>query len=127
MAKAIKHIQAGLLHIEVLGSVPERVKKRRSARAGPTPPAQRFYNLKHSWQELELTIAANFQGHDLVLTSCRASPSNRVKARSGRSRRCCTWWTIQAGRCRPLALHSWHSWWSRRSTSARSAFHSGQW
>ena len=68
MSKAIKHIQAGLLHIEVLGSVPVRVKKRRSARAGPTPPAQRLYNLKHSWQELELTIAANFQGHDLVLT-----------------------------------------------------------
>lgn len=68
MSKAIKHIQAGLLHIEVLGSVPDGTKKRRSARAGPTPPAQRFYNLKHSWQELELTIAANFQGHDLVLT-----------------------------------------------------------
>jgi hypothetical protein len=68
MAKAIKHIQAGLLHIEVLGSVPEGKTKRRSARAGPTPPAQRFYNLKHSWQELELAIAANFQGRDLVLT-----------------------------------------------------------
>ena len=68
MSKAIKHIQAGLLHIEVLGSVPEQTRKRRSARAGPTPPAQHFYNLKHSWQTLELSIAANFAGRDWVLT-----------------------------------------------------------
>lgn len=68
MAKAIKHIQAGLLHIEVLGTVPEGKKRRRAARAGPTPPAQQFYNLKHAWQELELKIAANFAGRDWVLT-----------------------------------------------------------
>lgn len=69
MPKAIKHIQAGLLHIEVLGSVPERGgKKRRSARMEPTSAAQQFYNLKHSWQTLELAIAANFGARDLVLT-----------------------------------------------------------
>lgn len=68
MSKAIKHIQAGLLHIEVLGTVPDGKKKRRSARAGPTPPAQQFYNLKHAWQELELKIAANFGSRDWVLT-----------------------------------------------------------
>ena len=33
MAKAIKHITAGLLHIEVIGSVPDRPPGRRT-RAG---------------------------------------------------------------------------------------------
>lgn len=68
MSKAIKHIQAGLLHIEVLGRIPEGKRKRRSVRAKATPPAQQFYNLKHSWQELELTIAANFGARDWVFT-----------------------------------------------------------
>ena len=56
MAKAIKHIQAGLLHIEVLGTVPEGKKRRRAARAGPTPPAQQFYNLKHAWQDRKSVV-----------------------------------------------------------------------
>lgn len=68
MAKAIKHIRAGLLHVEVLGSVPEGTRRRRAARSGTTPPAQAFYNLKHSWQECELTMATNFGRRDLVLT-----------------------------------------------------------
>ena len=63
MAKAIKHITAGLLHIEVIGTVPDRPPGRRgrAARSCATSPAQQFYNDKCSWRELELRIAANFQ------------------------------------------------------------------
>lgn len=69
MAKAIKHIKAGLLHIEVIGTVPEAYQKRqRSGRCRPTSVAQQFYNDKCSWRELELKLAANFGGHDLVAT-----------------------------------------------------------
>ena len=70
MAKAIKHIQAGLLHIEVIGQIPDPSKghKRRAARSKATSPAQAFYNNKCSWRELELMIAANFAGKDYVVT-----------------------------------------------------------
>lgn len=69
MAKAIKHIQAGLLHIEVIGNIPERgMTKRRAGRSKPTSAAQAFYNLKTSAQELELWLAANFAGNDWVVT-----------------------------------------------------------
>lgn len=63
MAKAIKHITAGLLHIEVIGTVPDRPPGRRgrAARSCATSPAQQFYNDKCSWRELELRIAANFR------------------------------------------------------------------
>lgn len=62
MAKAIKHITAGLLHIEVIGKIPEpeRYPRRRGGRCRPTSPAQAFYNLRTSAQELELILAANF-------------------------------------------------------------------
>lgn len=69
MAKSIKHIRAGLLHIEVIGNVPDQNKlpKQRAARASPTSPAQQFYNLKSSWRELELMGAENFGAQDVVL------------------------------------------------------------
>lgn len=69
MAKAIKHITAGMLHIEVIGSVPdEKPLKRRSARTNQTQKPQQFYNDKCSWRELELRLAANFGPKDMVLT-----------------------------------------------------------
>lgn len=67
MARGIKHIKAGLLHVEVLGTIPEREPgRRRGDRCRPTGPAQQFYNDKCSWRELELKLAANFGGHDFV-------------------------------------------------------------
>ncbi len=70
MAKAIKHITAGLLHIEVIGTIPDRPPGRRgrAARSCATSPAQQFYNDKCSWRELELMVAGNFGKHALVLT-----------------------------------------------------------
>lgn len=70
MGKAIKHITAGLLHIEVIGEVPPELpgQRRRASRSRTTSPAQQFYNNKCSWRELELMIAANFGVHDWVLT-----------------------------------------------------------
>lgn len=69
MAKAIKHIKAGLLHIEVIGQVPERSgRKPRAARSRPTSAAQVFYNHKCSWRELELQLAANFGERDYFVT-----------------------------------------------------------
>ena len=70
MAVGIKHIKAGLLHIKVLGTVPEDspVRQRRSGRCRPTCAAQQFYNDKCSWRELELKLAANFGRGDWVVT-----------------------------------------------------------
>lgn len=70
MSKAIKHIRAGLLHIEVIGTVPEgrRDRRGRAGRSRPTSPAQQFYNNKCSWRAAELHLAANFGGRDMVLT-----------------------------------------------------------
>lgn len=69
MARAIKHIKAGLLHVEAIGTIPERESgRRRGGRCRPTCPAQQFYNDKCSWRECELQLAANFSGRDLVLT-----------------------------------------------------------
>ena len=70
MARAIKHIKAGLLNLEIIGTVPEReMGRRRLGRCRPTNPAQQFYNDKCSWRECELQLAANFLGRDWVLTS----------------------------------------------------------
>ena len=68
--KVLKHMTAGLLHLEVLGRVPDTAgeQKRRGGRSAPTSMAQQFYNDKCSWRELELTIAENFSSLDLVLT-----------------------------------------------------------
>ena len=68
--KAIKHITAGLLHIEVIGQVPERPPgpRGRAGRSRPTSAAQQFYNDKCSWRELELLVAANFGRRARVLT-----------------------------------------------------------
>lgn len=53
----------------VLGDVPERAGRRtRAGRSQPTSAAQNFYNLKTSWQQLELTLAANFGRQDAVVT-----------------------------------------------------------
>lgn len=69
MAKAIKHITAGLLHVEIIGTVPEEHGRRcRSGRSKATSAAQQFYNYKCSWRELELMLAANFGSQDLVVT-----------------------------------------------------------
>ncbi len=69
MSKTIKHIHAGLLHVEVIGSVPDQCGRRpRSGRSRPTSAAQAFYNLKCSWRELELVLAANFGAQDYVVT-----------------------------------------------------------
>lgn len=69
MSKAIKHIRAGLLNIEVIGSIPEPKERRgRAPRSKQTCAAQMFYNNKCSWQELELIIANNFRKGDSVVT-----------------------------------------------------------
>lgn len=69
MAKAIKHITAGLLHVEIIGTVPEKKGRRScSGRSKATSAAQQFYNNKCSWRELELMLAANFGSQDLVVT-----------------------------------------------------------
>ena len=45
MGKAIKHIRAGLLNIEVIGSIPQPKERRgRAARSKATCAAQLFYN-----------------------------------------------------------------------------------
>lgn len=68
--KAIKHIRAGLLNIEVIGTIPDgsQKKRRRGARTKTTSAAMQFYNNKCSWQELELIIANNFGKGDTVVT-----------------------------------------------------------
>lgn len=70
MAKAIKHIKAGLLNIEVIGNIPEASlgRRGRAGRSRPTSAAQQFYNNKMSWRELELVIAANFGSRDYFVT-----------------------------------------------------------
>ena len=69
MARAIKHIKAGLLHVEVIGTIPEPSQgRRRGGRCRPTCAAQQFYNDKCSWRELELTLAANYGSRDYVVT-----------------------------------------------------------
>lgn len=69
MARAIKHIKAGLLHIEIIGTMPDpSTGRRRSGRCRSTSAAQQFYNDKCSWRELELNLAANFGARDLVVT-----------------------------------------------------------
>lgn len=70
MAKAIKHIKAGLLNFDIIGTVPEPDPgRRRGGRSRPACTAQQFYNDKCSWRELELVLAANFGARDWVLTS----------------------------------------------------------
>ena len=69
VARAIKHIKAGLLHVGVIGTVPESAPgRRRSGRCRPTSAAQQFYNDKCSWRELELLLAANYGRGDYVAT-----------------------------------------------------------
>ena len=70
MSKAIKHIRAGMLNIEIIGAVPERRagSSGRATRSNPTSAAQQFYNYKLSWRELELMIAANFASKDYFVT-----------------------------------------------------------
>lgn len=83
--RAIKHIKAGLLHVEVIGTIPEREPgRRRSGRCRPTCPAQQFYNDKCSWRELELTLAANYTSRDYVITPTYDDahlPANKAEAK----------------------------------------------
>lgn len=69
MARAIKHIKAGLLNLEIIGTVPEPGKgPRRGSNSCPTCSAQQFYNDKCSWRELALILGANFGRSDYVAT-----------------------------------------------------------
>lgn len=69
LARAIKHIRAGLFHVEALGTAPEQGPgRRRSGPCLPTSPAQQFYNDKCSWKECRLSLAANFARGDWVVT-----------------------------------------------------------
>lgn len=69
MAKAIKHIKAGLLNFEIIGTVPEPSPGwRRGGRCRPTCSAMQFYNDKCSWRELELKLGANYTNRDYVAT-----------------------------------------------------------
>lgn len=68
--RAIKRIKAGLLRVDVLGTIPERdAVRRRSGRCRATSAAMQFYNDKCSWRELELTLAANYGTRDYVVTT----------------------------------------------------------
>ena len=81
--KAIKHIRAGLLNIEVLGAVPEKKPtQRRGPKSKTTSAAMQFYNHKCSWRELELLIAKNLQrGMVIALTyDDEHLPANRDAA-----------------------------------------------
>ena len=70
MAKAIKHIKAGLLNFDIIGTVPEReLGRRRGGRCRPTSAAMQFYNDKCSWRKCELALAANFGRGDCVVTN----------------------------------------------------------
>lgn len=67
--RAIKHIKAGLLNLEIIGTVPEPGKaQRRGSNSCPTCSAQQFYNDKCSWRELALILGANFGRSDYVAT-----------------------------------------------------------
>ncbi len=85
MARGIKHIKAGLLHVEVIGTIPEREPgRRRGSRCRPTCAAQQFYNDKCSWRELELTLATNFGSRDYVVTGTYDDehlPENKPEAK----------------------------------------------
>lgn len=68
MSRAIKHIKAGLLHVEIIGQVPENhpARQRRAGRCRPVCDALQFYNDKCSWRRAELKLAANFGPKDHV-------------------------------------------------------------
>lgn len=69
MARGIKHIKAGLLHVEVIGAIPERESgRRRAGRCRPTSAAQQFYNDKCSWRECALWLSSNFGMRDYLYT-----------------------------------------------------------
>lgn len=67
--KVLKHITAGLLHLEVLGRVPDTAgeQKRRGGRSAPTSMAQQFYNDK-LLAGTGVDHSGNFSSLDLVLT-----------------------------------------------------------
>lgn len=92
MATAIKIITAGLVHKRIMCQIPDKDtrSKTRGPRINCTPPAQVFYNLKHSWRELELWISANFGLKDFVVTFTYANeflPPNKDAAENGPMRR----------------------------------------
>lgn len=68
--KRLKHIQAGLVHYDYLIAVPAKgdSPRVRAAKRAASTAAQQFMNLKNSWRELELKLAANFGQKDHVVT-----------------------------------------------------------
>jgi len=67
MARAIKHIKAGLLHVEVIGTVPESAPgRRRSGRCRPTSAAQQFYNEYGDDFKFEVTQVISLSNGDEV-------------------------------------------------------------
>ena len=70
MAKRLKHIRAGLVNYDYLISVPAKgdSPRVRAAKRAASTAAQQFMNLKNSWRELELKLAANFGPKDHVVT-----------------------------------------------------------
>lgn len=70
MAKRLKRVRAGLLNYEFLVSLPDKgdTPRVRAAKKAASTAAQLYMNLKNSWRELELKIAANFGPRDYVVT-----------------------------------------------------------
>lgn len=68
--KRLKSVTAGLLHYDFLVpvTVPTGTPGQRGAKRQPSSITQIFANLKNSWWECELRIAANFAQGDLVVT-----------------------------------------------------------
>ena len=70
MAKKLKHIRAGLVNYDYLVAVAGREDslRVRAAKQAASTAAQQYMNLKNSWRELELKLAANFAARDYVVT-----------------------------------------------------------
>lgn len=70
MAKRLKHIRAGLVNYDYLIAVPAKgdSPRVRAAKRAASSAAQQYMNLKNSWRELELKLAANFGPKDHVVT-----------------------------------------------------------
>lgn len=70
MAKRLKHIRAGLVNYDYLIAVPAKgdSPRVRAAKRAASSAAQQYMNLKNSWRELELKLAANFGSKDHVVT-----------------------------------------------------------
>ena len=92
--KAIKHIKAGLLHIEVIGQAPERPpgRRTRAGRSQKTCAAQQFYNDKCSssgrWFWRLPTMERTFQRTSVRRINISPNLSGNTGTR-GKSGGCC--------------------------------------